>query len=747
MDPSRTSPSLEALLRHWRLRSLGNFLLLGGLGSLPVLLLVNRLLEPKAWVLAALAAALSILFASGLAWSRHWFSIQLSDVSDYLNRTYPQLESSVDLLLRDPEDLTAMGRRQRLRVAERLADLAPELPVPAGRLLLATFAASVALSMVVLFMPTRLNGPYAQPPGEKEASPPATRVSAGRPSAPKLESLHLHVTPPAYTRLASFDTDEWSVRVPEGSRVRWIAQMAGPVQEVDLRLADRTPRKLRQQADGRMATSLLVQQPAVFQLVWQGPDTTVYRSEYGVVEIRPDQPPSIEVENLPPYVEYPFVEGKTVAFTIRLSDDYGIGDARLIATLSSGSGESVQFREDTLRFRASFARHDRRYSLPYVLNLNQLGMGPGDELYLHIEARDNRTPEPQWSRTSKFILAFQDHEAESADLAGGLPINRLPEYFRSQRQIIIDTEALIERRGALTGEALLRESNQIAIDQKLLRLRYGQFLGEEFQTVIGAMPEEMAEQESETGADHDHEGHDHEGHDHSEETSAPSTVTSEDQEIAELEPYYHTHDMTAEATFFDAATQSKLRAALAQMWDAELHLRMGRPRQALPYEYRALQLIKEIQQASRIYVQRIGFEPPNIPVAEKRLTGELDEILDPQRQKEAGKEVAHPAILAALPDLEAIRRDDREPTPQEYERLQAAGEELARLALDQAGVSMDDLRLLRELMEGTRPSERPTAIRRLQALFFNLLPEIDRQPRQAGVSPSDLYELYLRKLQ
>ena len=65
------------------------------------------------------------------------------------------------------------------------------------------------------------------------------------------------------------------------------------------------------------------------------------------------------------------------------------------------------------------------------------------------------------------------------------------------------------------------------------------------------------------------------------------------------------------------------------MWDAELHLRMGEPQKALPYEYQALKLIKEVQQASRVYVERVGFEPPEIKVAEKRLSGELDEIQTP----------------------------------------------------------------------------------------------------------------------
>ena len=55
----------------------------------------------------------------------------------------------------------------------------------------------------------------------------------------------------------------------------------------------------------------------------------------------------------------------------------------------------------------------------------------------------------------------------------------LPAYFRSQRQIIIDSEALLAERAALDEAKFLARADAIGVDQKILRLRYGQFLGEE----------------------------------------------------------------------------------------------------------------------------------------------------------------------------------------------------------------------------------------------------------------------------
>ncbi|MCU7371185.1 hypothetical protein PEC18_09965 [Paucibacter sp. O1-1] len=66
-----------------------------------------------------------------------------------------------------------------------------------------------------------------------------------------------------------------------------------------------------------------------------------------------------------------------------------------------------------------------------------------------------------------------------------MAVNIMPEYFRSQRQIIIDTEKLIAKRKKLPTKEFASISNEIGFDQKVLRLRYGQYLGEEFETSIG----------------------------------------------------------------------------------------------------------------------------------------------------------------------------------------------------------------------------------------------------------------------
>ena len=91
--------------------------------------------------------------------------------------------------------------------------------------------------------------------------------------------------------------------------------------------------------------------------------------------------------------------------------------------------------------------------------------------------------------------------------------------------------------------------------------------------------------------------------------------------------YGHMHDIAEAATLLDPETKATLKSALAEMWQAELHLRQGDPAQALPYEHRALEFIKRVQQSTRIYLARVGLELP-APDEARRLSGERKDVVD-----------------------------------------------------------------------------------------------------------------------
>jgi hypothetical protein len=110
-----------------------------------------------------------------------------------------------------------------------------------------------------------------------------------------------------------------------------------------------------------------------------------------------------------------------------------------------------------------------------------------------------------------------------------------------------------------------------------------------------------------------------------------------------LEQFGHTHDIAEAATLLDSKTKELLRAALNEMWQAELHLRQAQPKKALPYEYRALGFIKQVQQASRIYLARVGSELPPIDET-RRMSGDRTG-LQPRKDWLAAANTADTALL------------------------------------------------------------------------------------------------------
>ena len=92
-----------------------------------------------------------------------------------------------------------------------------------------------------------------------------------------------------------------------------------------------------------------------------------------------------------------------------------------------------------------------------------------------------------------------------------------------------------------------------------------------------------------------------------------------------LESFGHTHDHAEAATLLDPETRATLKLALDRMWQSELQLRQGRPDLALPHAYKALGYIKQVQQAERIYLARVGPELPPIDES-RRLGGERGDL-------------------------------------------------------------------------------------------------------------------------
>jgi hypothetical protein len=665
---------------------------------------------PSSSGLWGVAAAGSLLVALWQLWPLR--KLSSASIARRLDRQYPQLEDSTGLLLQASDTLPLLGQLQQERVAQQLAGLLTDGPT----LLPVRFKKSLLISGVLLLTALLI---YFLPRTQKAIQPTSVAVhfnadqpqKAAKAVPARIEQVRLLVTPPAYMRRAAFVPAQASFRCPQGARVRWEVRVsgaakAGPTLEIG-------PKKLLLQPvagqAGTFATEEVLGASALYRLRYAGQVSDDY-----AIEVQPDEVPVVRIQSPKPYTLIAAVGTRPeVPVHATLRDDYGLTRAELVVTVAQGQGEAVKFKEIRRDLGAGLSGQPTQNTVNQLLNLPKLGLTYGDELYFYILAHDNHG---QSARSDTYLVQWQDTAAATSALDMGMGVNTAPAYFRSERQIIIDTEKLIAEQKKLTPAELSNRANALGFDQQSLRLRYGKFLGEENEKGMGASapPMPIAEDEdapaahpagAETHAEHD----DHDEHDHA--TARPkagtlSSITAETDAL--MDPYIHKHDDAETADFLEPAVKAKLHAVLDEMWAAELRLRTGQLAAARPYEYRALRLLKEVQQQTRAYVRKAGFTPTPLPEATLRLTGELKDAAAPRRQATVPAPAAQPAVRAALRWLAAASAGQPS-RPAEAGALEQAGQALAQAALQKPGAYLPALRALRTLAADARAGRQPCA--------------------------------------
>lgn len=576
----------------------------------------------------------------------------------HLNRIAPALEESAALWLRDADTLTLVERLQRRRLDaawESLSDRATLGCPRADRLRpAAAFCTAAALTLIIVASWPARNTSEAQVTQPAPSSPAAKELAP----LPKLRNATLTIAPPAYLgaterRMAGLDAE-----VPEGSVVTWDITFTGEVTGVSLlRAGGLEPVMAVPAGAGQFRARAPVTDTLIYQLAVSGAKgpPVILREIHALRSIR-DQPPRLTWQE--PAASRTIVDpGKAapvVAVRLRANDDHGVDGVDLLMTVAKGSGEGVKFREQHIALERTAGATPDGDTFGRSLDLTALGLEPGDELYFQAIASDQRAPEPNRTRSEMRFVVLRGPATAVAEpglaLAG---VNRVPQYFRSQRQLIIDTERLLEERATLTPDKFRERSEEIGVDQKLLRLRYGQFLGEEFEpasvgapkeaqamAMAGALRSQPRDAASQAAAV---ERVVEAQHNHPLEPASEGRAKTLPEVMA---PFAHQHDNAEAATLFDEHVKASLRSVLAAMWEAEGFLRTARPAEALPAENRALERLQALQQADRVYLKRIGYEAAPLKVAERRLRGELDGI--PEKAQETVPVPARDPTVTAL---------------------------------------------------------------------------------------------------
>ncbi len=606
-----------------------------------------------------------------------------------LDAQAPRLEDSSSLLWLAESGLTPIQRLQRERLQARLQSLTLEVRAPWPRRMLWIGAGSA----LVLFVLAAL-----WPAMHTLTPPTSTDVASRTAASTQPTDVQLRITPPAYTQLPTRTQAAFDAKVVQDAQLHWSLRLEPPPRSAQLLFHDGS--RVQLQREGAWWTGQRVlAASSLYRL--QLNDAQEGESDLHRIDVVTDRAPTIRV--LAPEQTLSSYDGvqKTWALSFEADDDYGIRRAELSITHAQGSGENVAFKEQRVVLEGQApddeaGSHRLRYR--HTVDLAALGFAAGDEVIARLLVSDNREPTANTTRSAGLILRWPAPAAQESAGLEGVVQKTMPAYFRSQRQIIIDTQALLAEQAQLAHDAFVARSDAIGVDQKILRLRYGQFLGEESEGhAETAVSSGQAGEASQLGAlAAAHEAGERPAH-------AAGKFGEAGDVVAE---YGHVHDIAEAATLLDAQTRATLKSALDAMWQAELHLRQGEPAAALPFEQRALEFIKQVQQATRIYLARVGLELP-VPDEKRRLSGERKGLED-----RAGSLRAVPDQTASLQRLWQALGTGATPD------WQAAAQQLRAPAADAPAV----LDVLAALDQAQRKPDCDACRARLRDKLWALLP-------------------------
>lgn len=664
-------------------------------------------------IAAALAAALA---ASALTWRR----LRRHDarrLAARLDARAPELEDSAELLFQPAGALHGLAALQRRRLDARLEQGLPLDPKPPwSRRAIAASWLTGLIGTAALLALGLLPGP---------ATRGAAQAGASIAAVPQITAWRLMILPPAYTGLRPRQQSQPAVKAPAGARVDWSLQVSAAPASVRITFADGGSIPLRR-AENRWIASRVAERSTLYRIEIAGAPQQAWHR----LEVIADAPPSVAVVS--PQQRLSIAEpGQTQwAPVFEASDDYGLDPiADLRVTLASGDGEQISVVRREMPVRGSGSGRRQRWTIP--LDLAREGLAPGGDLIVQLIVRDNRRPTAQAIEGPSVILR-QLTEAELAEGLDSLQIPNIPAFFRSQRQIIIDAEALVKQRRRLSPEVFTERANALGADQAALRFRYGQFVGEDAGQTARPIPGTPATPPPTSDAP-PAETQEHfagDGHDHGEAAGA------EDQEQvtarSAARQFGHVHDEGDAANLFSRDTRSALTRALDAMWGSERELRQSRPEAALPFARQALEALKLAQGASRVYLKRNSSRLAPLDLA-RRLTG-----------KRAGIEPARPIATADLGDqtaaIEAWRALEQRPgaPPLQLAALEA-------WAVANAEARPDPLALIAAIAAVQLDPECADCRQELRATLWAALQASPTAQRRAGADPQG--RLYLEALE
>ena len=394
----------------------------------------------KYWITFSLTTLILILLGY---FTRQFVSPERTQIIRYLDNQYPFLENSSALLFESPKNTFEEWQHEKLLLRLQKEDI--WLPT-------VSFRSRFYSIIILIIIGTALwiqkpTFPYSNPAQSLANQNAVDESELSTIDFPTIKNVEILVRPPAYTKLPAFTKALESMTIPENSSSDFIVTTAGNPEVVTLEMGSASSFKMKASGDTFRLSKTIVSN-TIFRFAISGNDSTFF-SDYASIIAQADQAPGFVV--ISPSESRTIIRNsnKAVSFNLEVGDDYGVTNLTLQATLARGSGENVRFREKSLNFDSLRGLGSKKVLANILLDADQLEMKPGDELYFYAEASDNK-PEPQTSRSDTYFLFYPDSSQLAKMEISGLAIDLVPEYFRSQRQLIIDTEKLLSEKSSIS---------------------------------------------------------------------------------------------------------------------------------------------------------------------------------------------------------------------------------------------------------------------------------------------------------
>jgi hypothetical protein len=444
-----------------------------------------------------------------------------------------------------------------------------------------------------------------------------------------LEELRVRVVPPAYSGLGVEDVQgDAPVRVLAGSRIEVTLQARGTVEGATLSFNGSTD-AMRAFGQGRFGAAFNASTSGAFEARLLAAERLAPAPLVRALEVYGDALPEAHLVEPASDQLLRAVPDAPVVVRWTARDDLGLAGVALKYIKSRGEGDAAKFTNGEASAGTIERLSAREWRGAAALELRRLGMQPGDTLVFWLEARDRNPAANNTGRSAGLAIAIAAPAPARLDLGDLLP-NEIGRFLLSERQIIIRTEKLHAARARLSRDELLRQSNEIAAEQREFKNSFNDYIkvegaGEEAQSGDGEKPASVEER----------------------------VRAAEDGRTA---PHYHG---IPEPPAGSAASVREMVYAIRAMWDAEEALSTGETAGALEREREALARLKRAQAAVR-YVPPIVARSQPVDL-KRRYAGELAEIktrLEKLSRRPASKEEV--VLRAALADAYAALGDLQE---------------------------------------------------------------------------------------